>query len=197
MNIQNPTEESTQLIERLITDIMCILQLYPDFNANVYVHELGDYMVYTRYSVRKFQYNHNFYPTCYGTNTSTGEIRPISVKEISIESLLDIHKALTAQLRELPKPYTQYSFETILGDVMFLSKDQKLYYLFTANTILHFEAVKEGTILYTPPLATTKNYSIKFQRNCTDGFCIFCGIKHLESFWSYRAALQYMYQFTH
>ena len=195
MNINNPQEKLNELTESIITDIMCMTQLNPHFQATVYIAEEGDYPIYTRYVVQNFLYNKNHHPFCEGISQQTNELRSICLFEINNECLINIHMTLSNRLNQMPFSFTEYTFEDILGDVMILKKE-KLYYLFTINGTKYFEPVKEGEIIYSLPLATYKSYTIKFQRNCVEGFCVFKGNKHLESFWHYNAALQFIRQFV-
>lgn len=192
MNIENPQNQLKDLTERLITDIMCLVQLYPDFQETVYVEEVGDYPVYSRYLARKFRYSQERFPICEGMNPITYEYRQINLQEINIDWLVYVHDKLTSQLSTLPTRLKQYQFHCTQEDVIFLKKEEELYYYFIVNDRVYFNRVKEGNIKHTRPLVSTSNYSIKFECNATEGFCVFRGKDCLESFWSLRKALQYM-----
>lgn len=197
MNIQNPQDELKLLSQRLITDIMRIVPLHPNFQATVYIEEVGDFPVYTRYQVQNLQFNEDIYPCCTGFNPITGEMRQIFLSEINTEWLIDIYNALLSLPVHLPLYSEPYTFADTHGDVVFLqSPKNKLSYFFKVNGVKYHRSVKEGTITYSEPLAACKNYSIKFEYNCTSGFCVFNREQCLETFWDYQKALQFMHQLT-
>lgn len=176
---------------------MRIVPLHPNFQATVYIEEVGEFPVYTRYQVQNVQFSEDIYPYCTGSNLITGEMRHIFLSEINTEWLIDIYNTLLSLPVNLPISSEPYTIADIHGDVVILqSPKNKLSYFFKVNGVKHLESVKEGTITYSEPLAARKNCSIKFEYNCTSGFCVFNREQCVETFWDYQKALQLMHQLT-